>query len=181
MTDREKYRLAFGVLHASGKISLEAEMRTFNFKKAAALCLAAVLICALAVTAYAYGASIYGWGGNMEILANENEHFVVVHTDDLKEPVVFEDGRMIFIVNGEHIDITDTVTYTEAYRYRYIDNDGYIHDWLIGLNGDELENYGYAEYISTKDGNWQGGYSARVNGSTVPWLDNAKAEMDCPW
>ncbi len=42
---------------------------------------------------------------------------VCVHTDNLTEPVSFENGRMYFIVNNEHIDITDQVSETEPYIY----------------------------------------------------------------
>ena len=42
------------------------------------------------------------------------ENTVYVHTDDLTEPVSFENGRMYFIVNDEHIDITDQVSETES-------------------------------------------------------------------
>ena len=55
---------------------------------------------------------------------------------------------------------------------------------MLGLNGEELEHYGYAEYLKTDT--WQGGYSARVNinadGTTeAQWLEIWKAENDCPW
>lgn len=186
MTDREKYKQAFGVLHASKEIDLEVNMKTIYFKKTAALCLAAVLIIALSVSAFAVGKVIFGWGGNMEIRNDENGSAVYVMTDSLTEPVKIVNGRIIFIVNNENIDISDMVSTATAFRYSYTDDDGLIHEWVVGMNGEEPEHYGYAEYIRDAEGNWLGGYNARTNsnpdGTTdAAWLESARREMNCPW
>ena len=117
----------------------------------------------------------------MEIRAEKTEGgvetSVYVHTENLTEPVSFENGRMYFIVNDEHIDITDLVSETEPYIYQFADAEGVVHDWIIGKNGPELENYGYAEYLSPSESDWTAGYVARTNGNTAPWLDAAKEEL----
>ena len=150
-------------------------------KRILTLALAAALMLSLGIAAYSAGPSIFGWGGNMEIRAEETEGGVqtnvYVHTDDLTEPVSFENGRMYFIVNGEHIDITDQVSETRPYLYQFTDAEGVLHDWIIGKNGSELENYGYAEYLSPSESDWTAGYVARTNGNTAPWLDRAKEEL----
>ena len=127
---------------------------------------------------------LFGWGGNMEITDHGNGVEIRVNTDELTEPVEIRDGRMYFIVNGENLDITDQVSQTKAFTYQYVDNQGITHDWVVGLNSENIENYGYAEYLKTDV--WQGGYSARVNinadGTTeAQWLEIWKAENDCPW
>ena len=65
------------------------------------------------------------------------------------------------------------------------DGDGYTHYWLVGLNTDEVENYGYAEYIKDENGEWVGGYSARASlnsdGKGPEWLEAGKAELGIPW
>ena len=151
-------------------------------------------MCALGVTAYAYGGEIisriFGWGNNFEITQKidengENISEPILHTDRLKDPVIITDSRMIFIVNNENIDITDQVSEKDAFHYEYVDEEGNIHIWLVGLNSSDKTNFGYAEYIKTTDGEWAGGYSARVNieedGSTsAQWLEIAKSELDIP-
>lgn len=187
--NREKYKRAFSVLHASQETDWEAIMKTsreHNMKQAGTkLILAAALVSLLALTASAAGVRLMqGWGGNMEVLSREGGSEVHVHTDNLTEPVEIQDGRMWFVVNGENRDITDEVSQTEAFTYTFMDEQGITHYWVLGLNGEELENYGYAEYL--KSDTWQAGYSARVNsnpdGTTdAVWLERWKEENNCPW
>lgn len=192
MTNKEKYKQAFGTLHASREIILEDNMknRKYSIGKIAVACLCAALVLGGTVTAFAYGEEIlsrvFGWSNNMEIVQQTDGNGEVhVHTDDLTEPAQMEDGRLYFVVNGEHTDITDRIAGGKAYQYHYTDTEGNTHYWILGPVGDSVENYGYGEYIQDPSGEWIGGYSARVNilpdGSTVEWLDNAKAELHCPW
>ena len=102
---------------------------------------------------------------------------VYVHTDNLTEPVSFENGRMYFIVNDEHIDITDQVSETEPYIYQFTDEEDVLHYWIIGKNGPESEHYGFAEYLHPSESERTAGYVARTNGNTAPWLDKAKETL----
>ncbi len=150
-------------------------------KRILTLALAAALMLSLGIAAYSSGKAFFGWGGNMEIRAEKTkegiETNVYVHTDNLTEPVNFENGRMFFIVNDEHIDITDQVSETQPYIYQFTDEEGVLHYWIIGKNGPELEHYGYAEYLHPSEDEWTAGYVARTNGNTAPWLDKAKEEL----
>ena len=150
-------------------------------KRILTLALAAALMLSLGIAAYSAGQVIFGWGGNMEIHAEKTEGGiqtnVYVHTDNLTEPVSFENGRMIFIVHDEHIDITDRVSETQPYIYQFSDEEGVLHYWIIGKNGPELEHYGYAEYLHPSESEWTAGYVARTNGNTATWLDRAKEEL----
>ena len=125
---------------------------------------AVILILAIGMVTYAAKPSLFGWGGN----------FVEV-----------EDGRLWFIVNGEHIDITDEISETEPFLYEYTDEGGVIHYWLIGKNGPELENWGYGEYLYKPEENWMAGYSARTNldpDSEGPaWLEKGKEQINFYW
>ena len=189
MNNRDKYKKAFSVLHASKTTDWEAIMEQKTKKKygktAVRLILIAAAVCLMTVTVSADSVrQLLGWGGNMEITQYDDGAEVRIFTDNLTEPVEFRGGRMYFIVNGENIDITDQVSQTKAFTYSYEDAQGVTHMWVVGLNSEELENYGYAEYLKTDT--WQGGYSARVNinadGTTeAQWLEIWKAENDCPW
>ena len=189
MNNRDKYKKAFSVLHASETTDwekiMEQNTRRKHKKTVVKLLLLAAVISLMTVTASADSVrQLFGWGGNMRIDQYEDGAEVRVYTENLTEPVEIRDGRMYFIVNGENIDITDQVSQTKAFTYQYVDNQGITHDWVVGLNSENIENYGYAEYLKTDT--WQGGYSARVNinsdGTTdARWLESWKTENDCPW
>ena len=189
MNNRDKYKKAFSVLHASETTDWEAIMghntQRKHKKTVVKLLFLAAVINLMTVTASADSVrQLFGWGGNMRVDQYEDGAEVRVYTDNMTEPVEIRDGRMYFIVNGEDMDITDQVSQTKAFTYSYEDAQGVTHIWVLGLNGEELEHYGYAEYLKTDT--WQGGYSARVNsnadGTTdAQWLESWKAENNCPW
>lgn len=153
-------------------------------KRLITFALAAALILALGAAACAAGNVIFGWGNNVEIRATKTEQGVetniLVHTGNLTEPVCFEDNRMIFIVNDEHIDITDQISETKAFIYHFTDTEGVVHYWIVGKNGPELWHYGYAEYLQPPEGDWLRGYVARTNNNEAPWLDSAREEIGFP-
>lgn len=175
------------------RMSGKGRVRLLNARRAALIAAAVCLILALSVTAYAADAfvKIFGWGNNLEIRQfvdenGESAREVILYTDALTEPVRFENSRMYFIVNNEHIDITDKISQTEAFRYEYSDEEGNTHLWLVGLLSENPGHYGYAEYIKDPSGEWIGGYSARINtesdGRTEAlWLETAKSELIIPW
>mgnify|MGYP005938964895 FL=1 len=199
MTNKEKYKRAFSALHASENISLEVDKdmknkRVFN-KKIMSVCTCCLAMFGVGATVYAHNYQIinkiFGWGNNLEITQEVDENgetssISILHTDNLTEPVKIDDGKIYFVVNDEKIDITDKISETTAFEYEYTDDEGNTHIWLVGLNSDNIEDYGYAEYIKNIDGDWTGGYSARVNiesdGKTnAEWLENAKSEKTIPW
>ncbi len=166
----------------AGKIYFNEKTRHRSRKRLLTLALAAALLLALGVAAYSTGLVFSGWGGNMEIHSEQTEggieNTVYVHTENMTQPVSFEDGRMIFVVNGERIDITKRVSETVPFIYQYTDEEaGVIHYWIIGKNGPELEHYGFAEYLQPTDGEWTGGYVARTDNNEAPWLYAAWEEL----
>lgn len=196
MTNRERYKQAFGVLHASAEIKLEAEMTDKSnigfLRRAVIICVCVVLLLGIGVTAYAAGGElkkIFGWGGNAEIIYETDENgeektYVYLHTESLTEPVEIDGGNIYFVVNGEHLNITEHLK-EGVFHYDYKDEDGNTHYWIIGLNREELESYGYGEYVRDAEGNWVGGYSARANteadGRGPEWLEIGKDEINIPW
>ncbi|MBR1456836.1 MAG: hypothetical protein IJ594_06710 [Oscillospiraceae bacterium] len=193
MFEIERYRKSFDEIHAPE--AMRSEVLNMTESKAVhtriprrVLTLAAVaaLLLALSVGAWAAGRSVYGWGGNFEVVSEQTADGVVytesvLHTDALTEPVEIVDGRTYFIVNGEHTDITDAISETEPYLYEYTDEEGVVHHWLVGKNGPEPEHYGYAEFLFRPGEDWLGGYAARTNNNEAPWLDKGKALLHVPW
>ena len=195
MSEFKEYKNYMDQIHAPAslytevwKMTIEKETKQARHYCRPALILAAavVLLLAVSLTAYAMGPSLFGWGGNFEVRRDEQGETMeaVLHTEKLTEPVRFEEERMIFIVNGEELDITDQVSETQAFTYRYTDAEGITHGWLVGKNGPEPTNYGYGEYLASDKG-WFTGYTARVNldpDSDGPaWLRNGKAELGVTW
>ena len=166
----------------AGKIYFSEKTRHRSRKRLLTLALAAALLLALGVAAYSTGLTFSGWGGNIEIHTEQTEggieNTVYVHTENMTQPVSFEGGRMIFVVNGEHIDITEQVSETVPFIYQYTDEEaGVIHYWIIGKNGPEPEHYGFAEYLQPPDGEWTSGYVARTDNNEAPWLYAAWEEL----
>lgn len=199
MTNKERYKQAFRALHASGEIDLEAKMKqntghslAIGKRMVTALVCAALLL-GLGVTAYAYNEEIrrfFGWNGNAVITQSVGEDGGVIastemNTEELTSPVEIKGARMFLVVNGEHTDITDEVRSGKAYTYRHVDAEGVEHIWLIGLCGDALESYGFAEFIRTTEGEWLGGYSNGIEiGEDMrgpEWFETGKDEMGIPW
>ncbi len=199
MTNRERYKQAFRALHASAEISLEAEMKqntrhslAIGRRMVTALVCAALLL-GLGVTAYAYSGELrrfFGWNGNAVITQGVDEDGNTVastemNTEELTSPVEIEGESMFLIVDGEHTDITDEVKSGKAYTYRHVDAEGVEHIWVIGLCGEALESYGYAEFIRTTEGEWLGGYSHGIElGEDMrgpEWFETGKDEMGIPW
>ena len=201
MNNHDRYKTAFSVLQMPESTNFEPEKNTLPrysaIRKTATACFCALVVLGLGVLTYAYGEQIVreirGWGGNMKMTESinaengETEKIVTVMTDSLTDPVEIEDGKIYFVVNDEHIDITDSVSESDPYVYNYKDQDGYTHYWIIGLNGPEPEYYGYGEYIKDSDGSWVAGYTARINldpDKELPgWLTQGKLIIggDCPW
>ena len=201
MNNHDRYKTAFSVLQMPESTNFEPEKNTLPrysaIRRTAAACFCALVVLSLGVLTYAYGEQIVreilGWGSNMKMTESinaengETEKLVTVMTDSLTNPVEIKNGKIYFVVNDEHIDITDSVSESDPYVYNYKDQDGYTHYWIIGLNGPEPEYYGYGEYIKDSDGSWVAGYTARINldpDKELPaWLTQGKLIIggDCPW
>ena len=173
MTDREKIQNTFSHLHAAPdtaeKVMEAIEKRPSHptFRRPTVVLIAVCLILALGITAYASGLfyHLFGWGRNFETSFYSDKdgstYTEAAVNRDITEPVRFKSGRMIFIVNGKHTDITDLVSQTKAFTYKYVDADGYTHYWIIGLNGDDVRSYGFSEYYESPYGDGLGGYGVR--------------------
>lgn len=75
-----------------------------------------------------------------------------------KEPVVLEDGRIWFIANNEHIDITDLIDEETPYIYDGCDPENGITDYIIV--GGTPEKYGWYEHIDHPDAPFYSGFGS---------------------
>lgn len=190
MTNKARYKRAFSVLEPSAgfdmEVILNSRRKHTSCKRAVTLALAAALALALCVSAYAVGGEtikrIFGWDKHIVQSEYINEAGdTVSHTHyGVSEPVRIEGGRIFFIANGENADITDTVTAGEPYTCSYTDEEGYTYIFIVGLNGKELESYGYAEFVKGPGGSWQGGHAHNTT-DEAPWLEKGKQEFALPW
>lgn len=84
----------------------------------------------------------------------------VAHFAD-KEPIVLKDGRIWFIANNEHIDITDLIDEETPYIYDGCDPENGITDYIIV--GGTPENYGWFEHLDHPDAPFYGGSGHYIN------------------
>ena len=92
--------------------------------------------------------------GSIVKLTHTEENIKTHYTNfyPLRENELFanENGRIYFIGNGEHIDITDSIGRDEAYVYTYTHPERNSVHYLIA--GGYADTFGYAEIFSRDDG-----------------------------
>ena len=179
------------VSRGSGTETEEVNMKKKNFlKRPVTLLAAALLVCALCVTAFAYGGELVLGiqqlisGGNIEQGVDESGVSYSagsVDTANTTSPVELRDGRLYLVVNGEDIDITDECSYTEPYIYDCVGEDGLRHVFVIG---GELDAIGWSEFIWGENGLPAGGsskFGTSGGRADAPWMDAAMDELGLPW
>lgn len=190
MSDMEKYKEYMDNVHAPERLYTEVLKMTGKKpvrhlgRRALILAVTTVLLIALGVAAVAASPFIFGWGGNFVVSTDGSSTEGELYIDNLTAPVEFVDGRMIFIVNGENIDITDKVSESKAFMYQFTDEEGVIHYWMVGKSGPEADNYGFGEFLYEPEGNWAGGYGSNhigADGEHAQWFVSGKAELNVPW
>lgn len=109
MTNKERYKQAFSVLHASDDISLEVkamknEKKLFKMKFAMAACFCAVMVCASATIAYAADIGgiqeklhvwIHGEQAEVDVTANPDGGYTFSYTEDDQTHIVAAGGVSI--------------------------------------------------------------------------------------
>ena len=193
MTNNEKFRSTFSHLHAAPdplKMVMNANRKHISItlsRNVVVVALVACLIFAFGITAYASGIfyHLFGWGRNFELAFDSDKdgytNSEAKVSENITEPIQFKNGRMIFVVNGQYLDITDKVSKSNAFTYKYVDADGYTHYWIVGLNGDDIKSYGFSEYYKSPYGEDLGGYGVRADADgelTDPeWLTDGLAKL----
>ena len=154
--------------------------------------LAAVLVCILSATAFAYGEEIWQTvtyhfitSGVVTTYENENgDVFVegVVEAGEETPPFEVRDGRVWLQTQEGERDITDELSDVEPYYYEFTDADGLRHVYALG--GSSPDTIGWAEFLWTGDNAMMSSvlpFMEQENGEyTVPqWLITANAEFGC--
>lgn len=154
-------------------------------RRSGSLLVAAVLICALSISAFAYGGmQLYQMltGGTITHGQDADGTYVsAVSLGDEVSPVEVRDGRLYLTINGEDKDITDECSYTEPYIYECVAEDGLRHSFIIG--GD-LDAIGWAEFIWDEDNMPTGGgasFGSSAGPDDAPWFDVGKETLGLPW
>lgn len=108
------------------------------------------------------------------------------------------DGRLYFTANGEHIDITNKISYEEPFIYIYTDEEQIIHYIAVGgvYDPDPAKtDHGWCEYFQNAPGTepfttllpdgWiAGGGQNEIDCDTetqYPWSVKALEEFGTPW
>ena len=108
------------------------------------------------------------------------------------------DGRLYFTANGEHIDITDKISYEEPFIYIYTDEEQIIHYIAVGgvYDPDPAKtDHGWCEYFQNapgtepfnplaEDGWIAGGGQNEIDCDAekqYPWSVKALEKFDTPW
>lgn len=126
------------------------------------------------------------------VISDSSPHYLTGAPHYLNEA----NGRLYFVANMEHIDITELISEEIPFTYIYMDSDGFTHYIAVGGSyspDPDMNNVGYGEWISyvknseqTKYGKgWMGGYADHYwdpeTGEDRKWLQVAKDEMGIPW
>lgn len=100
------------------------------------------------------------------------------------------EGRLMFLGNGETIDITDQITEDNPYIYSYVDDYGLTHYMAVGYSG-SIENYGIYEFIrevTEGQADWEGWVTGTGRNfldpeteTRYPWVDIVWQELNIPW
>lgn len=131
---------------------------------------------AAALSGFAFGEKIFPLPGGGKIMQYNNEKgedVVSVDTGFAVDPVVIQNGRIYFTLDGSYTDITEYCSDTSCYSYESIEADGSRHIILVGGSPEQI---GWAEYTFLSDGTFYS--NATYDGTEPPeWLTNAKAAI----
>lgn len=137
-------------------------------------------------------------GSNIVAVKDEDGHTGTMSVAGPADFLEESDGRLYFTANGEHIDITDKISYEEPFIYIYTDEEQIIHYIAVGgvYNPDPTRiDHGWLEYFQNAPGTepfdshsedgWIGGHGHNhINVDTeteYPWSVKAMIEFDTPW
>ena len=101
-------------------------------------------------------------------------------------PIEVEDGRLFFVANGEHMDITDLCSEEEAFVYMLQDNTGIHHYFIVGGTPESPGYQIFLQIPGTEMGGWVCGGSEGVTTAESgwlirPWAQDGKEKVGHSW
>lgn len=169
MTNKNKYKQAFSVLHASDDIDLEVLMMKKEKNKKGIIKKVGIAVAGFALlfvgsNGIAYAATGSTWvskiinfttanGSEVEIVQNENSTSFTVNRDEQESSgyVDVQNGRLYFVLGDIREDVTDKCSDTDYYQYEYTDNRNLRHVILVGGTAADA---GWAELIFDENGTY---------------------------
>lgn len=160
-----------------------------------AVVLAAALAACVALVGFAWGDQIIQLMSGGQVIIGQTGigegYGTVIMSggyDEEGNPTVIalEEGRLWFLADGQHLDVTDQMDDETPYVYTSIDEQGGLHYWIVGGT---TEDYGWYEGVKLPDGT--GGGSGILHSRTdLPqaevlkepeWFQLGKEQVEDLW
>lgn len=119
---------------------------------AAALAVGCVLSIAAGLPAQVYN---FMSGGTVVVTPGEGGSINMTVGDEVKAPIVLENGRLWFVADGQKLDVTDKVDENTPYIYEHTDPDTKQKGYMVV--GGTPENFGWVEIIEMDGGSAMSG------------------------
>lgn len=195
MTNKNKYKQAFSVLHASDDINMEVLMMKKEKNKKGILKNIGIAVASLALVfvgsnVISYAATGSTWvsqirnfttanGLEVEIVQEENSTLFTIADNEWKDSdyVSVQNGRMYFILGDIKEDVTDKCSEEDYYKYEYTDEQSVRHVIIVGGT---VSSAGWAELVFDENGTYIF-CQMNVPGTTSPtWLLEGMHDQGVP-
>lgn len=167
MTNKDKYKQAFSVLHASRDMDLEVlmmkkEKNKKNIIKKMSVAIAGLAFLFVGSNGIAYAATGSTWvskvinfttgnGTDVEIVQEDNSLSYQISREGDNNYVSVQDGKLYFVFDDIKEDVTEKCSEENYYKYEYTDEQKMRHVILIGGTPDAA---GWAELIFDENGEY---------------------------
>ena len=167
MTNKDKYKQAFSVLHASKDMDLEVlmmkkEKNKKNIIKKMSVAIAGLAFLFVGSNGIAYAATGSTWvskvinfttgnGTDVEIVQEDNSLSYQISREGDNDYVSVQDGKLYFVFDDIKEDVTEKCSEENYYKYEYTDEQKMRHVILIGGTPDTA---GWAELIFDENGEY---------------------------
>lgn len=143
----------------------EAVLGTVKKKRHTArkvIVLAAALAACLALVGFTWGEQIIQLMSGGQVIIGQTGigegYGTVIMSDGYDEEgnptvIALEEGRLWFVADGQHLDVTDWVDDETPYVHTAVDEEGNLHYWIVGGT---TEDYGWFEGVKLPDGSGGG-------------------------
>lgn len=181
MTNKDKYKQAFSVLHASDDINMEVLMMKKEKNKKAiikniGIAAASLLLVFVGSNMIAYAATgstlvskitnfTMADGSEVESIQDENSTTFIISENEQEDSdyVSVQNGRLYFILGDIKEDVTDKCSDEDYFKYEYTDDQNIRHVIIVGGT---VSSAGWAELVFDENGTYI------FNQMNVPGIDS---------